>query len=131
MLFKLDEIFDRRLIANKINVSDLEFQSWEQQKTEALSYQNDNTVETPLLTTLASIRGISLQEMTQKVIDAINVYNTKISNLLAAKQNIENEIKNCQNIGDCHRILHNRFEISMSALQMSDENITYGAKFNI
>jgi len=129
--YRLDEIYDKRMLALNLNVSDLEYSSWEQQKAEALAFTSDNTSATPLLSTLASARGITVDEMVSKVISAIDAYTGSLSTLLAAKQLLEAEIKACQNIADCHRLMHNKFEISMSAAQMAEEGIDYGAKFDI
>lgn len=131
MRCRLDEIYDRRMVAANINVSLLESSSWEKQKEEALEYDADNTVDTPLLSALANARSITVDEMVQKVLDAISAYNTSISDLLAAKQAVENDIKSCQSIADCHRLMHNRFEISMSAQQMEEEGITTSATFDV
>ena len=128
---RLDEIFDKRMYALSMNASSLETSSWEQQKTEAFAYTADNTAATPLLTSLANARGITIDEMVAKVNAAITAYNQSVSDLLTSKQAIETEVKECITIADCHRLMHNRFEISMSAAQMAEEGIDYGSKFDI
>lgn len=127
----LDEVYDKRVLELNIGVSALEYSSWEQQRVEAEDWTADNTAPTPLLSSLASARGITLAEMVQKVLDAVSDYNTKVAVLLASKQGVEAEIKACASIADCHRLLHNRFEISMSAAQMADEAVTTSATFNL
>lgn len=125
MRLMLDEVYDKRMIQLNLGVSSLEYSSWEQQKLEAAADGG------PLLQALATARGITEAEMVQKVNDAVTAYNAKVAELLAAKQAVETEIKNCADIADCHRLLHNRFEISMSAAQMADEGITSSATFNL
>lgn len=121
----LDEIFDKRLIQLNVSVSNLEAATWEQQKTEALANGG------PLLQSLADARGITLKEMVAKVLVAIESYNTKVAELLAQKQLIEQEVKACANIADCNRLMHNRFEMEMPVIQKEEEGITYSAKFDI
>lgn len=127
----LDEVYDKRMIELKANVSSLEFNSWEQQKTEAYAYQANNTAATPMLSSLATARGITLDEMVSKVITAVESYNASIAELLARKQLIETEVKGCASIADCCRLMHNRFEVTVSAAQAADEGITEPAKFDI
>lgn len=125
MRMMLDEIFDKRLIQLNVSVSNLEAATWEQQKAEALANGG------PLLQALADARGITLEEMVAKVNAAVDSYNTKVAELLARKQLIEQEVKACQNIGDCNRLMHNRFELEMPVAQRSEEAIEYSAKFDI
>lgn len=125
MRMMLDEIFDKRLIQLNVSVSNLEAATWEQQKAEALANGG------PLLQALADARGITLEEMVAKVNAAVESYNVKVAELLARKQLIEQEVKACQSIGDCNRLMHNRFELEMPVAQRSEEAIEYSAKFDI
>jgi hypothetical protein len=129
--YRLDEIYDKRMLALNLNVSDLEYSSWDQQKSEALAFTNDNASPTPLLSSLALARGITLDEMVTKVNSAIDAHTDALSNLLAAKQAAETEIKACQSIADCHRLMHNKFEISMSYAQQQEEGVDYAARFDL
>lgn len=131
MRYILDEVYDKRLIELKLNVSDIESQSWDQQRQEAVAYKTDASSPTPMLTILASSRNITVSEMADKVINAVNKYNSDLTNLLGRKQGIENEIKQCLSLPDCYRLMHNRFEISMSQQQKEEENVTTEAKFDI
>lgn len=128
---KLDEIYDKRLVELKASVSTLELNSWEQQKAEALSYTLDNNATTPLLTALAEAREITVAEMVTKVLSAVEIYNGKVAELLARKQSIEKHIKSCVTIADCHRLMHNRFGISMSVPQMQDEGVETQPNYDI
>lgn len=131
MRYILDEVYDKRLIELKLNVSDIEVQSWEQQRQEALAYAADNSSSTPMLSVLASSRGITLSEMVNKVISAVDKYNGDLADLLGRKQAVEGEIKQCTSLPDCYRLMHNRFEIAMPQQQKEEENITTEATFNI
>lgn len=129
--FKLDEIFDKRMLQLRMNVSTLEENSWPQQQTEAQQYLAGNTTSQPLLTALASARGIELEEMVNKVIAAVNEYNSKVTDLLARKHTLETELKACTTIADCNRFMHNHFELEMPGQQRADEGIDYSAVFNV
>ena len=80
---------------------------------------------------MAEARGITVAEIANKIINAIADYNSKLSTLLAKKQLVEKEIKACQSIEDCKRLLHNRFEISMPVPQIDEEGITTPSKFDL
>ncbi len=131
MRFKLDEIYDKRMVQLNMGVSELELSSWAQQKAEASAYTADPSTTTPLLSSLASARGITLDEMVAKVNSAVSAYNNSVATLLASKQLVETEIKACASIADCCRLLHNRFEVQMSIHQMEAEGITYSSRFDV
>lgn len=130
MRLTLDEIFDKRLIQLNVGVSELESKTWGQQKAEAEAVKAGET-NAPMIQALADARGITLEEMADKVISAIEGYNQKVAELLSRKQAIEQEIKACENIGDCNRLMHNRFEMEMPVVQREEEGISYSAKFDI
>lgn len=131
MRHKLDDVYDKRIIQQRITVSSLEQDSWAQQRAEAEAYTADNSASVPLLTALASARSITLAEMVTKVNNAISAYNTSVQTLLAAKQAVETEIKACASIGDCCRLMHNRFQIEMSLAQQEAEGDTSDPTYNI
>jgi|694.fasta_scaffold127684_2 hypothetical protein len=131
MRLMLDEIYDKRFLQESLGVSNLESSTWLQQKSEAEAYTADNTSPTPLLSALASSRGITLQEMANKVNSAVNAFNAKIATMLANKQAVEKEIKACLTIIDCNKLLHNRFDITMPTAQAASEGITTGSKLDV
>jgi hypothetical protein len=131
MRLRLDEIYDKRLLQQKMQVSALEHDSWATQLQEAQAYQVDNSASVPMIQALATARGIKLSAMVTKVIEAHTAYDIKVQNLLSAKQIVETEIKNCTTISDCCLILHTRFEVQMSDAQAQDENVTSDPAFNV
>lgn len=126
----LDEIFDKRLVQMNIGTSTLEQNSWLQQKTEAAAFANGET-NLPMLQGLADARGITLDKMVAKVNAATDNHNAQITTMLAAKQQIEKQIKECASIYDCNRLLHNRFGVEMPVKQKELEKIDHCAKFDI
>lgn len=131
MRLRLDEVYDKRLVQQKMQVSTLEHDSWAEQLSEAKAYQADNTASVPMIQSLATARGITLDAMVTKVIEANAAYNTKIQELLSAKQLVETEIKACTTISQCCLLLHNRFDVHISLAQAESEGITSDPQFNI
>ena len=127
----VDEVYDHRLQALNVNVSELEFKSWDKQKTELAEYRADNTATVPLLTALATSRGITLGAMATLVENAIADYDDKVKTLLASKQATEKEIKDCASIKDCFVLLHNKFEYTMPVALSTELSITDAAQFNV
>lgn len=127
----LDDIYDKRMQHLNLPVSSLEEASWPEQRSEAFAYQNDNTVLTPTLSTLAAARNISLDQMVTKVLTAIENYNSNIALLLSNKQTVESEIKLCVTIADCNTLLHNRYGLTMPYAQQNQLGISYPAIVNL
>jgi hypothetical protein len=109
----------------------LELSSWDQQKTEAQKYIAGDKESQPLLSTLATARGITLEEMVNKVLVAVGNYSDKITDLLARKHEVEADIKACQSIADVTRLMHHRFELDMPQRQRDDEKVDYASTFNV
>lgn len=124
----LDETFDKRLIEINLTVSQLESSSWPQQKYEAENYPDQEPI---LLKTLADARKITIEEMVQKVLNAIETYNKQVFDLLVKKQTIEQEIKNCTSIGECNILAHYKFGIEMPIYQRQEIGIDTSATFTI
>lgn len=126
-----DEVYDHRLQALNVNVSELEFKSWNKQRTELAEYRADNTATVPLLTALATSRGITLGAMATLVENAIADYDDKVKTLLTNKQTTEKLIKDCASIKDCFVLLHNKFEYTMPVALATELSITDAAQFNV
>lgn len=131
MRMKLHSIFDKRLEHARRAPSELEAQSFADQKEEALAWRADNETPTPLLDALAQARGIETEEMVAKVIAAIADQKARVTELLSRKQAIEAEIKSCETIGDTNRIMHNRFALEMPRDQKEEEGVETEATFDI
>lgn len=106
-----------------VDVSKLEKDTWEEQKREAFGYQSDNTYSTPVIDILSEGRGIDKTTLIQKIIDNVNSYNIKLANLLLEQQLLEQRVKNCVTLADCHRLKHEKFGVAMSKQQKEDENV--------
>lgn len=127
----LDEVYDKRLQHVKLEVSELEFKTWNTQLNEANSYSQNNNVSTPMLTALAQVRGITVAQMASKVIAANAQYTERIASLLANKQIVEKEVKDCTSILELNVVIHNRFGYNMPAKQQQDMGIPHGSIYNL
>lgn len=127
----LDDVYEKRFTQLNLNVTTLEQGTWAQQRLEAESYQIDNSIATPMLSALAASRNITVAEMADKVIQAVNKYNQDVATLLANKQAVEKEIKECVTIKDCNRLMHNRFDCSMPLTQAQEEGVTTSSQFDL
>jgi hypothetical protein len=115
--------FSERYKELMLDASILEKDTWEEQKREAFGYVADNDYQTPIIDILSTGRGIDKEVFVQKIITNVTSYNTKLANLLLEQQLIEEKIKTCETIADCHRLRHEKFGVALSKKQREDENI--------
>lgn len=115
--------FSERYKELMVDASTLEKDTWEEQKREAFGWMADNDYQTPIIDILSTGRGIDKSTFIQKVITNVTSYNTKLANLLLEQQLLEERIKACQSIADCHRLKHEKFGVAMSKQQKEDENV--------
>jgi len=123
MLKVIADRFSERMKNLIVDASDLEMATWEEQKREALAYQLDNTTSTPLIDILAAGRNITRETLVNKILTNVESYKIKLANLLVEQQQLEQRVKACQTIPDCHRLKHEKFGVSMSYQQQQDENV--------
>jgi hypothetical protein len=60
--------------------------SWDQQRTEAIAYSADETAATPLLSAIATARGITVAELSDKVLANAAAYDAEYGELLGKYQ---------------------------------------------
>ena len=116
--------FSERYRELMVDASILEKDTWEEQKREAFGWVADNDYQTPIIDILSTGRGIEKSVFVQKIINNVTGYNTKLANLLLEQQLLEERIKACQTIADCHRLKHEKFGVAMSKQQKEDENVS-------
>lgn len=66
--------------------SDGEIRSWDQQRAEATAYTADNTASTPLLSAIATARGITVSQLATKVLANAEAYESAYGTLLGKYQ---------------------------------------------
>jgi hypothetical protein len=116
--------FSERYKELMLDASILEKDTWEEQKREAFGWTADSDYQTPIIDILSTGRGIDKSVFVQKIITNVTTYNTKLATLLLEQQLLEERIKSCETIADCHRLKHEKFGIALSKQQREDENIT-------
>lgn len=127
----LDDVYDKKLLEIKLDVSELEYKTWPMQLSESQSYLRDNNSSTPMLSALSSVRGISVAEMANKVVAAHESYTGKIAQLFAKKQTIEKEIKDCLTIADLNVVVHMRYGYNMPVKQQEAMGITTSSVYDL
>jgi hypothetical protein len=115
--------FSERYKELMVDASILEKDTWEEQKREAFGWMADQDYQTPIIDILCAGRNIDKTLFVQKIINNVTAYNVKLANLLLEQQLLEERIKACVNIADCHRLKHEKFGIALSKQQREDENI--------
>lgn len=115
--------FSERYKDLMVDASSLEKDTWEEQKREAFGWMADNDYQTPIIDTLSTGRNIDKATFVEKIINNVTSYNTKLATLLLEQQLLEERIKACQTIADCHRLKHEKFGVAVSKQQREDENI--------
>jgi len=139
-LFALTDIIDTRYNVIQSKYSNFEVFTWNIQVEEATKYLADSEAATPLLTTLAESRGITVEELATKVIEKSTAYRNEISNLLVTQQTVTKKLKECSTIRDLNKFYEDYFGIEMPRLQANEEGLTdedgkrthtieYGVKF--
>lgn len=104
----------------------LEQQSFEQQKKEAEAWTADNTASTPMLSTLATARGITVSDLVSKINTKVAAYNSAVASKLAEQKVLEDEVDALVTIADCHAWRHRKLGITASTIQL-EEDATLGA----
>ena len=115
--------FSERYKELMVDASILEKDTWEEQKREAFGWMADQDYQTPIIDILCAGRNIDKTLFVQKIINNVTAYNVKLANLLLEQQLLEERIKACVNIADCHRLKHEKFGVALSKQQREDENI--------
>jgi hypothetical protein len=115
--------FSERYKELMLDASLLEKDTWEEQKREAFGWVADEDYQTPIIDISSAGRNIDKATFVQKIINNVTAYNTKLANLLLEQQLLEERIKACETIADCHRLKHEKFGVAMSKQQREDENV--------
>ena len=93
LLNEVRELFESKSnsITNSYPAS--EINTWDQQKSEAKAYTLDNGAPIPILSRIASGRGITIEVLVARVIVKTNAYLALLGDLLGRKQALEDLIE--------------------------------------
>ena len=103
-------------------VGDLEQLSFEQQKDEAAAWTADNTASTPMLTTMATARGITVSALVSKINTKVAAYNSAIATKLAEQKVLEDEVDALDTIAKAHKWRHEKLGLTASTEQLAEDS---------
>jgi len=116
----VEEEMDRRLAKLDLN-NTLEQVTFEYQWEEAKAWEADNTAEVPILTALATARGLTVAEMVAKINTARVNHKARVTTLLQKMAQVKQAYKNCTTIREMNRFYEDYFNIEMPQTQAVDE----------
>ena len=124
LLFKKyirDRFNDKAKAISSARYGNLEQQSFEQQKSEAAAWTADNSASTPMLTTLATARGISVSDLVSKINAKVTAYNSAVATLLGEQKVLEDEVDALDTIAKAHEWRHKKLGIAASHQQTQED----------
>jgi len=122
----VEDRFTEKFRELQLNASELEKASWGAQEAEARAascWWKCIHGATPVLDILAKARGVSVDDMAEKILSHVESYNIKVATLLAEEQKLKEEIKKCQTLADYHWLRHLKFGVSLTGAQAKDRGI--------
>ena len=131
---KFNQYIFKRIIRDRYNAkfmelskpaSHVEKASWEQQKSEASAWTADNSASTPMLTTMATARGISVSDLVGKINSKVSAYNSAVATLLGEQKDLEDEVDALDTIAKCHKWRHEK-GIAACSTQQANEDSSIG-----
>lgn len=93
MILELNRKLDTKMVTYFNGFSGVEKSTWDLQLSEAMAYKNNTNSSSTVLNTMAEIRGITVDELADKVIQKATEYQLKVAKLIAEKQIIETHIQ--------------------------------------
>ena len=116
----VEEEMDYRLAKLDLN-NTLEQVTFEYQWEEAQAWTADNTADVPILSSLATARGLTVEQMVAKVNTARVNHKARVTTLLQTMARVKQAYKNCTTIRDMNRFYEDYFNIEMPQTQAVDE----------
>ena len=112
----VEEEMDKRLAKLDLN-NTLEQVTFEYQWEEAQAWAADNTADVPILTALATARGLTVEEIVAKVNTARVNHRTRVTTLLQKMAQVKQAYKNCATIKEMNIFYEDYFNIEMPQTQ--------------
>ncbi len=101
----INTLFNTEMAAVKGVVEQGEVDTFGTQETEALAYQADDTVPTPLLTGLAGTRGITVDVLAVRVLAHANAYKAAMGQVMGKKHKLEDQLKTATTLAHLEAIV--------------------------
>lgn len=93
LILALNKKLDKKLGSFFNQFSAVEKSTWDAQLAEAKAFQADATSSTPLLSAIATARGITVADLVQKVLGKAVAYQTMVAALIGDKQALESQLQ--------------------------------------
>jgi hypothetical protein len=116
-----DRFNDKAKDIASARIGNLEQLSFEQQKSEAAAWTADNTASTPMLTTMATARGITVSALVSKINTKVAAYNSAVASKLAEQKVLEDEVDALDTIAKAHEWRHKKLGITASVQQINED----------
>ena len=94
----------RRLTAMAAPYREAETKTWDTQQREARAYLADSAAPTPMLSAMASIRGIALAEMVAKVMENVALFETAAGQILGRQQALLDQLAAAATVAEIEAI---------------------------
>ena len=92
---QLADVFNKKFIKLKAQVSELESASWGAQLAEAKAFLANKATPTPVLSALVEGRNVTVEELAQRVVAASAAFDLAVARLLNEQQTVNDQIKAC------------------------------------
>ena len=102
---QINALFERNVNEIKSGILQAEIDTFSTQEKEALAYQNDSSSPTPLLSGLSSVRGISVAELTTRVLAHADAYKAAMAQAMGKKHAYEDQLKLAETLDDINAII--------------------------
>ena len=116
-----DRFNDKAKDIASARIGNLEQLSFEQQKSEAAAWTADNTASTPMLTTIATARSITVSALVSKINTKVAAYNSAVATKLAEQKVLEDEVDALDTIAKAHEWRHKKLGITASVQQINED----------
>jgi len=88
----INENYENEVSKLTLGVPNSEISTWTKQESEARSYKIDNQAATPLISSLAEQRGVSLDYLADKIIEKADAYSIAIGTLTGVRQKAQDDL---------------------------------------
>ena len=117
-----DRFNDKAKDIASARIGNLEQLSFEQQKSEAAAWTADNTASTPMLTTMATARSLTVSALVSKINTKVAAYNSAIATKLAEQKVLEDEVDALDTIAKAHKWRHQKLGLTASTEQIAEDS---------
>lgn len=92
-LAHFNEIFNTLISQVKVNYPSTEVESWAKQEKEAREFLSNNQAPALLIRAIASSRGLSVEDLANRVVQKADAYAQYVGNLIGTRQMLEDQIE--------------------------------------